>query len=77
MSDDFYVKKMEEAKKQGKDYVVYNYAQFKAKFAQCVHCDWVEYLCEDWEDDEETTSSLFTHTIKSHREGKDYLDGSE
>lgn len=77
--DDSFEKKRTDAKNSGKDYVVYDYPSFHAKFAQCVHCEWVEYLTENWRDDDKINKSLFTHTVSKHRpkqkEG-DYLDGS-
>lgn len=46
---DQYQDRLEEAKKQGKDFVLYDYQDFNARFAQCVWCDWIECLAVDWQ----------------------------
>lgn len=78
MSEEDYEQTREEAKAEGKDYVVYDYKSFKALFAQCVHCEWVEYLPgPDWRDDDATCASLMKHTINEHRKGGGFLDQHE
>ncbi len=73
---DQYQDRLEEAKKQGKDFVLYDYQDFNARFAQCVWCDWIECLAVDWQDDGDATADLMRHAIKHHREGE-FLDGSK
>lgn len=73
--DTYWDRRLVEARENGKEYVVYNYETFGAKFARCTRCDWTEYLVQDWWNDDFSIASLMKHSREQHREEKGGDDG--